>query len=151
MTRTDKAIKKLREASRRLDDPQGRVARRNARKAMLAALRGIRQAMDAEFPVIRKAMTSRRKPDPKRAAKGRARISQQAHRQLMAAGISPSAFVERGKAGQNSHTILAPEWMVTVMQARFGPKTIAKATRSIKYRRRLLAAIKLGTRGKTKI
>lgn len=61
-------------AVKRLDPEQGRVARRNARHAALRALREMRAALDAEFPVIRKT-GKRHKPvsREKRAAKLRSR------------------------------------------------------------------------------
>lgn len=46
-------IKNLVRVSKRLDMFQGRIARRNARHVVLAALRCVREALDADYPAIR--------------------------------------------------------------------------------------------------
>lgn len=142
--KVDDAIAKLMEARKRLDEPQGRIARRNARQAYLAALRSCRKAVDDEYPVMRKPITNRRKPNPRRAVKNKQAISQQTHRQLLAAGVKPSSFIERGKAGDTSHKIYAPKWMVSLWKANLAPKEIAACCRSIKKRRRALVIARLG-------
>jgi hypothetical protein len=53
-TKTDKALHKLQDALKRLDDEQGMVGRRNARTAVTSALRSMRTAVDTEYPAIRK-------------------------------------------------------------------------------------------------
>lgn len=53
-TKTEKADDKLRAALKRFDADQGMVARRNARKALSAALTALRKAVDEEYPTIRK-------------------------------------------------------------------------------------------------
>lgn len=60
MTRLTKAQRALKSALRRLDNDQGRVARRNARTAVKAALKRVQSAVDAEYPVIRKPVASRK-------------------------------------------------------------------------------------------
>lgn len=62
--RLDRAATKLTKALGRLNDDQGRVARGNARTAALAALRDLRAALDADYPVIPKSSPKRRKPRP---------------------------------------------------------------------------------------
>jgi hypothetical protein len=139
----DHAIARLIKASKKLHEEQGRIARRNARKEYLEAVRHARKAVDQEYPVIRKPVTKRRKKDPRRAVKGKARISQQIHRQLLSAGINPSQFVERGKAGETSHVIYAPRWMERAWRAEVGLDIIAKAVRSMKLRRRIDGIVRL--------
>lgn len=48
------ALKKLHLAKKRLADGQGRIARRNARRAFIGALQSLRHALDAEYPSIEK-------------------------------------------------------------------------------------------------
>jgi hypothetical protein len=50
-----RALKKLRHAALNLKGDQGRIARRNARRKVLGALRSLRNALDAEFPQFQKA------------------------------------------------------------------------------------------------
>lgn len=146
----DDAIDKLNAAYKRLEHDQGRIARRNARRAYLYALKCLRKGLDDEFPHIRKPVTNRKAPDPKRAVRGKQIISQQGHRQLLAAGVSPSQFVERGKAGETSHKIYGPSWMVQAWYADMDAKTIAEAVKSRRVRRRLLALLRLGLKGQTR-
>lgn len=146
----DDGIDKLNAAMKRLDAEQGRIARRNARRAFLYALQCLRKGLDEEYPNIAKEVVNRRKPDPKRAVRRKMSISQQAHRQLMAAGVSPSQFVERGKAGETTHKIYAPHWMGDAFYADIDPRTIAKAVRSQKQRRRILALLRLGLKSHTR-
>ena len=140
----DDAIDKLNAATKRLKNPQGRIARRNARKAYLYALRCLRQALDEEYPTIRKVNVKRRKPDPKRAVRGKQTISQAGHRQLLAAGVNPSQFIERGNAGELGHKIYGPSWMVQAWYADIDPKAIAKGVKSIKARKRIVTLMRLG-------
>lgn len=140
----DDAIDKLNAAYKRLEHDQGRIARRNARRAYLYALKCLRKGLDDEFPHIRKPVTNRKAPDPKRAVRGKQIISQQGHRQLLAAGVSPSQFVERGNAGGLSHKIYAPSWMAEAWYADIDPKSIAAAVKSRSRRRRIIALMRLG-------
>ena len=50
--RLDAAISRLQRERRRLDAAQGRIARRNARRAVIGALRSVRAMLDAEYPAI---------------------------------------------------------------------------------------------------
>src|SRR5713226_1467594 len=53
MTKTAKAAKKVLRALRDLEADQGRIARRNARRKLNAAVRSLHKAVDVEFPVVR--------------------------------------------------------------------------------------------------
>lgn len=55
------AIRDVERAARMLAPEQGRIARRNARRRMLAALKAARIAMDAAFPAVRPEGRKRRK------------------------------------------------------------------------------------------
>ncbi len=54
MTRIDKQLRRLDIARKRLVSNQGRIARRNARLDVLRSLRGIRDAMNVDYPKIGK-------------------------------------------------------------------------------------------------
>lgn len=140
----DGSLDKLLSARKKLNSEQGRVARKNARKAFLAALRECRARVDEDFPNIPKKRTSRRKRNPRRAVRGKLLISQQMHRQLLAAGVRPHHFVERGKTGELAHKIYAPRWMAQAWMAGFDAKAIASAVRSRKQRRKIEALVRLG-------
>lgn len=141
--KVDDAIDKLNAAYKRLAPEQGRIARRNARRAYLDALRSLRKALDDEFPAIRKPVTNRKKPDPRRAVRGKDVIPQWMHRELLAAGVRPAQFVERGRAGETSHRIYAPRWMHQAARAGIAPQLIAQAVRSQKIRKRIDAMVRL--------
>lgn len=144
MATVDSTMKRLRAARKKLTDSQGRVARTNARKAFLVALRAARKAVDDEYPNIPK---KRRKPRKAKPTRGKERIPQQAHRQLLAAGVKPRHFFERAEAGEMKHAIYAPTWMARAWYAKIKPKTIAAAVRSKTVRRRVTTIVRLG--GKT--
>ena len=55
MARLEDAIKKLIAVRKKLATDQGRIARRNARRAVLGALRAVRCAIDSEYPKMPKA------------------------------------------------------------------------------------------------
>lgn len=139
----DEAMKKLAKARKKLKDDQGRVARRNAREKFLRYLRTARQAVDEEYPSIPKKRVSRRKKDPRRQVRGKVTIPRELHRQLLAAGISPAQFVERGKG---TPTVWAPKWMKRAYDAGFDPKAIAAAVRSQKKRRKMMTIVRLGAK-----
>jgi len=61
----DKKLKDITRARKRLNEEQGRVARNNARRAMMKALKEARAALDKEFPVIRGKAKPRRKTPAK--------------------------------------------------------------------------------------
>jgi hypothetical protein len=54
MARIDHRIEELLKARRRLSADQGRIARRNSRRALFAALRSIRIALDQDYPAVEK-------------------------------------------------------------------------------------------------
>lgn len=55
----DAALQKLLRERRKLDKAQGRIARRNARRLVIGALRSVRSAIDAEYPAIAKPVVQR--------------------------------------------------------------------------------------------
>jgi len=144
--RIDDAIDKLNRAYKRLEEPQGRLARKNARNAFLYALQCLRKGLDDEYPLERKPVARRRKPDPQRATRGKALISPATHRKLLAAGISPGAFTVRGATPgpRGGEAIFAPEWMKRARSAGIDVKLIKEAVRSMPKRRRIQAMLRLG-------
>lgn len=142
----DKAIDKLNAAYKRLDEPQGRIARRNARNAFMVALKALRRGLEDEYPLQRKPITRRRKPDPVRTVRGKEKIGPNAHRELLASGISPGTFTVRGKDGD---VVYAPTWMKRAYERGVDRKLIRQAVRSQPKRRRILAMLRLGMGTKT--
>lgn len=138
----DEALKRLEKARKRLKEEQGRVARKNARERFLRYLRTAREAVDEEYPVIRKKTTRRRKPNPKRAVRGKVTIDKELHRRLLAAGVATSRFVERGSG--RTATVYAPAWMPKAYGKGFTVKQIASASKSPKARRRMMTLVRLG-------
>lgn len=62
----DDALDKLRAARKRLETEQGRIARRNARRAFLGAVKGVKNALDRDFQSVAK--PSKPRLDPLEAA-----------------------------------------------------------------------------------
>lgn len=139
----DDAIRDLEVARKRLVDEQGRIARRNARRAVMAALKKARAALDTEYPAERKPVAKRKKPNPRRKYRGKVEIEPIDVRELLLSGVKPSAFTRAHPGGTR---IYAPSWMVRAMRAGIDPKLIAKAVRSQKVRKQIDGLIRL--RGK---
>jgi hypothetical protein len=159
MSRLENALWEADAAFHRLEPEQGRVARRNARQAMLKALRKARMALDAEFPQERKTVKRRRKNRSVDAQLvGFAVISDEGFRSLSLAGVKKTQFrsapsplaissykrklsankrcERRGerKIYQNlsepPQVIWAPIWMINALRIGVAPADIAKAVRS---------------------
>jgi len=75
MSRLDRLLSELERARKRLEEPQGRIARRNGRRAFLATLRKLRDRVDQEYPNIRKPPKSRKKGKTKAIPTGYVRLS----------------------------------------------------------------------------
>lgn len=87
----DEAQKKLRRALKRLDPAQGRLARKNARSAIAAAIRTLRTAMDEGFPVIKAAaqVAGTKRLGPKTLTKrGQTALTAQDLQTLQEAGVA---------------------------------------------------------------
>jgi hypothetical protein len=84
----DALLARLRLDLKGLEAEQGRIARRNARKKVLTALRTLRATLDDRYPVIRESAAQRRKGlrSKKLGPKGRASLIS---RRLRAAGYEP--------------------------------------------------------------
>ena len=142
----------IRVAARRLAAAEGRpVAMRNARAAMLKALRALRAAVDREYPAERrtaKRTRKRRTPEQRlRAMKADgwvAVVRVGVLARLADAGIKTITVTihstERGYNHANNHT-MAPGWAVTIATHR--PSKLAAARRSPTTRKALLTEIEL--------
>lgn len=146
--KVDDAIAKLLKAKKRLEPEQGRIARRNARTATLAALTAVRKALDEEFPAIRKerrvtvamsqeAVARRRK---RRVATEFLKVSAADAAALQGAGVKATL-----PAGCDPATgWLVPKWAGIAYRRGVGTKQIKKAIRSPKERKKIEAYIRLG-------
>ena len=152
----DEAIKKLTQARKRLDAEQGRVARRNARQAFLAALRAVRGALDAEFPAHRKPRKVTMKMDrasaiarKKRrlAQEGAVRVTATTAANLLAANVPVERVTERGTS-QGMPTRVThyyvERWVVAAIQMGLSRKNVAEAVRSRSERAKINGAMRLG-------
>jgi len=140
-------------ALRRLKPEQGRIARRNARQAMLKALRKARQALDTEFPGIPKENRARRKNrSMKQRLRGKSRIGLNEMIALLKAGVGSRQFITMTDSDQTMRGGVvslhyAPSWMVRALNAKLAPKLVAEAVRSQKKRRQINATLRLSGRG----
>lgn len=152
----DEAIKRLSKARKKLDAEQGRVARRNARQAVLAALRAVRGALDAEFPAYRKPKAITVKMDrasalarkkQRLAQKGAVRITAATAANLLAADVPVESVTERGTA-QGMPTRVThyyvERWVVAAIQMGLSRKSVAYAVRSRSERAKINGAMRLG-------
>jgi len=143
----DNAIDKLNAAYRRLEEPQGRIARRNARKAFLYALQCLRKGLDDEYPLERKSVRVRRKPRKGlNRVSGMTVVSEQEHHDLLRNGVSPSYFTTIRVPPNAREETYMPLWMRHARNAGFDWRTIARAVKSRKTRRRIAATVRLGGR-----
>jgi len=142
-------------ALKRCKPEQGRVARNNARRAMLRSLRKARTALDAEFPVIPKTRKRPVRRSVKQRLRGKSRVGLKEMMGLVKLGVAASGFLTIGDSvgGNSSGTTVnlhyAPSWMVRALNAKLPPKLIADAVRSQKKRRQINAMLRLSGRGKT--
>lgn len=150
--KVDDAIAKLLKAKKRLEPEQGRIARRNARTATLAALAAVRKALDEEFPAIakpRRIAVSMSKEAVQRRAKrklyGYVKIELPTVLRLHECGVKtvrrPSATAPKAMS-EGAH--YGPRWAVDALRAKVEPAQIKKAIRSPKERKKIEAYIRLG-------
>lgn len=135
-------MRELARALGRLEEDQGRVARRNARAAVAKALKKIQGKIDTGWPA----------PGRKKAQRRRRLTLTQRLRRLkkdgwqLASGSELSQFSVVGIRAKRvdvdglTHTY-APSWAVLI--ARQHPKKLARAKRDLTYRRALLTELAL--------
>lgn len=144
------AMRDVERALRKLDSDQGRVARANARKRVLAQLRKLRGVVDAEYPAIPKA--GRAAPlsqDPVKVKARKTRRRRDAYRKLaeadfvevtteMAAKLATERVrLRKGPRGE----VFAPKWAVYAIE--HCPSRIRKALKSSDERQVLAGLARL--------
>lgn len=147
----DDALTTLLRARRTLDHEQGRIARRNARDAMKAALRTVVRVMDAEYPVIRKERRLRVSMSPV------AKLRRQRAKTMTRMLVTPSEALMLASLGIKIETVEipgtsttipttryeAPRWAVRALRAGVAKNEIAAAIRSTAVRKRIDAFVRL--------
>lgn len=152
--RLTKAVSAIRSAQKRLQPEQGERARRNAREAMLTALRAARAALDEEYPITikRKAPSSAPQAKTRRAnafTRMHAEVSASTAALFQETGIP---VIRRNKAGARAEYTPRPAWWVPLwvkqmMDLGAPHKLIAEYTKDWRRRRRYLALKQLGQHG----
>lgn len=141
MTRLDDAIANVYRARKRLASEQGRLARKNARAAVKAAVATVLRAMDREFPLIAKERVVRVSMSP--IAKKR---RQRAKRIALVLVLSAEALTLATmgiKVVSSEKETRAPSWVVRALRSGIAPAEIKRAVRSRTVRNRIEAAVRL--------
>lgn len=145
MSKLDSALDRLDQAYNRLDGEQGRVARRNARQAFLKALREARSALDGEYPNIpKKRKAPRKRKHPRQL--GWKTISTSVMADLVKLDVHPRHFRKAGEKFSDQQVYWTPGWIVDALKANVPLRTVARATKDAKHRRRLQTMVRLGKR-----
>lgn len=142
----DEAQKKLRRALKRLDPAQQRLARKNARSAIAAAIRTLRTAVDEGFPVIKAAaqVAGTKRLGPKTLTKrGQTALTAQDLQTLQEAGVAGVYY--NGQA-------YGPAWAIEILDMlppvhRDGLRAkslLRRAKKSVRERKLIHAEIALG-------
>lgn len=141
--RMQPAYRELARALGRLEDAQGRIARKNARAAVKAAQRKLVALVDKHYPGQRKPAKTRKRRTPEQrenqlrkdgwvSAEHRAILSR-----IAAAGIR----VKRVRHLDLVHTTWAPAWAVTIAQHL--PSKLGLAKRNLRERRAIITELAL--------
>lgn len=148
----DDALTTLLRARRLLDNEQGRIARRNARDAVKAALRTVVRALDAEYPVMRKERRLRVSMSEV------AKLRRQRQKAMTRTMITPAEAVTFASLGIKVETVEipasssttipttryeAPRWAARALRAGVAKNEIANAIRSTSVRKRIDAFVRL--------
>ena len=143
----DDAIDRLQKARKRLAAEQGRIARRNARAAVLTTMRALRSALDAEYPAERKPRKVTVKMDRESIALRRKKklakmvnVESTQAIDLMALDVP----VQRHALPEGGMRFFVERWVSDAMRHHIPNKTIAAAVRSRSTRRRILSLVRLG-------
>lgn len=138
----DDAITEIGRARRRLEDDQGRLARKNARAALKAAVATILRAMDREYPLIRKERVARVAMTPL-AKKRRERRRRMQFATVLQNHLGP--FVACGvKITPNGDTSWrVPRWAFDALRGGIPASTIREAVRSPAARKQIAALLRL--------
>lgn len=141
----DKHIKKLRRMLRTLDGTADRpIARRNARKRVLGALRGLRGVVDAEFPaIVSREGVERLTFEGRRARLTRSNwvtVDKGAGR-YAAEGVPVKRLRGKTKNGSQIDELWIPDWASAIGLDNLVP--LRKAVKSVVERKRILTTIAL--------
>jgi len=150
-------------AFKRLKFEQGAIARRNAREAMMKALRKARKALDDEYPLQRRVAKKKRKRSKD---DGRVRVSTIILADLLRAGVNRSHFrrrpsawsvdfeakerakaLKKGRGREDKEPPVqdwAPGWMVRALTTGFDAKAVSKAVSDRKLRHKIATVVALG-------
>jgi hypothetical protein len=141
------ALATLLRAHRALDYEQGRIARRNARDSVKAALRAVLRIMDREYPVMRKERKVRVSMSPV------AKLRRQRAKTMTRTQVTAAEAVTISSLGINVETVQAtgsstivyeaPCWAVRALRAGVAKNEIADAIRSTAVRKRIEAFVRL--------
>lgn len=143
MTKLEAALWEADAALKKLQPEQGRVARRNARQAMLKALRKAREALDEQYPVKRKPIRRRRKTrTPHELKKDKLVVTATEAARLLKAGVTTGHVIDLpGVRGATAW--YATWWIARAHRAGMPLKTIVAAMRSQATRKGIQATLKL--------
>lgn len=144
----DDAIREIARARKRLAEDQGRLARKNARAAVKAAIATALRAMDREFPLVRKervvrvAMTPLAKKRRERAK--RLQTMEITSVEAIALAVAGIKVADTGLTNNNGDKIRnAPRWAVRALRAGVSSTEILRAIRSRSVRARIEAIVRL--------
>lgn len=141
--KTAKALDELCAAARKLSPDQGVVARRNARAKVLAALRKVRQQLDAEYPALRtKGASHRPKLTPGRKT---TRLHKRGYQAGWRGDNTDMAArrvgirVEHDPGNEGGNTRWYPTWLYDLVRAGFLDADFRRAHKSVSARKKLHA------------
>lgn len=140
----DDLLKPVRKALRNLPGTADRpIARRNARRRVLAALRSIRTVVDLEYPaIIKRGKVTRLKTKQgqhkRMVAAGWSAINASELSSFLAAGIKPRLVNLRDEGKLTWPTWYVPHWAKTI--GAHNPDLLRRAKKSMKHRRAALTA-----------
>lgn len=145
----DDAIAEIGRARKRLEDDQGRLARKNARAAVKAAIATALRAMDREYPLVRKervvrvAMTPLAKKRRERAK----RLACAVVNATSAATLATCGVRATGPDAKGDWRV--PLWAKRALDAKIDAAEIRRAVYSAPVRKRIEALLKLRSPGGT--
>ncbi len=126
----------------RCEGTDGRIARRNARARVLAALRAVRSHLDKEFPVITTQCTVRRNPNAmNRQLKKGWKIAMADSPGLFAAAGVPVKRVVHG----GGYRLMVPGWAVAIGAVNQAQLRAAKKSKQLRDAALAQAALLQGT------
>lgn len=140
----DDAVTEIARARKRLEDHQGRLARKNARAALKAAVATVLRAMDREYPLIRKERVARVAMTPL-AKKRRERRRQSAYATVSATDAAALAAcgVRVTQPDVRNAVWRVPLWARQAQRGGIAATEIRRAIRSPAARKQIAALLRL--------